>query len=63
MCLGEPPDAFEGEEMNWVDGKQKTATTVRGTSETIPPQVLETMVELVGIEPTTSSLRTMRSPS
>ena len=25
--------------------------------------VIETMVELVGIEPTTSSLRTMRSPS
>jgi Phage integrase family len=29
----------------------------------IPPQVIENMVELVGIEPTTSSLRTMRSPS
>ncbi len=27
------------------------------------PQVVETLVELVGIEPTTSSLRTMRSPS
>jgi integrase len=27
------------------------------------PQVAENMVELVGIEPTTSSLRTMRSPS
>ena len=27
------------------------------------PQVIEKMVELVGIEPTTSSLRTMRSPS
>jgi len=27
------------------------------------PQVLEKVVELVGIEPTTSSLRTMRSPS
>jgi hypothetical protein len=26
------------------------------------PQVIENMVELVGIEPTTSSLRTMRSP-
>jgi len=25
--------------------------------------VIEKMVELVGIEPTTSSLRTMRSPS
>jgi integrase len=37
--------------------------TKRITAETIPPQVLEKMVELVGIEPTTSSLRTMRSPS
>jgi hypothetical protein len=27
------------------------------------PEVIEGMVELVGIEPTTSSLRTMRSPS
>ncbi len=27
------------------------------------PQVVDSMVELVGIEPTTSSLRTMRSPS
>jgi len=27
------------------------------------PQLLENLVELVGIEPTTSSLRTMRSPS
>jgi hypothetical protein len=26
-------------------------------------QVIESLVELVGIEPTTSSLRTMRSPS
>jgi hypothetical protein len=26
-------------------------------------QMLEDLVELVGIEPTTSSLRTMRSPS
>ncbi len=34
---------------------------VRG--ERVIPQVIEKMVELVGIEPTTSSLRTMRSPS
>ena len=26
-------------------------------------QVIENMVELVGLEPTTSSLRTMRSPN
>lgn len=32
-------------------------------AETVPLQVIENMVELVGIEPTTSSLRTMRSPS
>ena len=37
--------------------------TKRGDAETIPPQVLEKMVELVGLEPTTSSLRTMRSPN
>jgi hypothetical protein len=37
--------------------------TKRGGAETVPPQVLENLVELVGIEPTTSSLRTMRSPS
>ena len=37
--------------------------TKRDTAETIPRQVLENMVELVGLEPTTSSLRTMRSPS
>ena len=29
----------------------------------VDSQMLENMVELVGIEPTTSSLRTMRSPS
>jgi integrase len=37
--------------------------TNRDAAETIPPQVIENLVELVGIEPTTSSLRTMRSPS
>ena len=37
--------------------------TKRGAPETIPPQVFENMVELAGIEPATSSLRTMRSPS
>jgi len=37
--------------------------TKRETPGAIPPQVIEKMVELVGIEPTTSSLRTMRSPS
>jgi hypothetical protein len=37
-------------------------TKREGQSEQIP-QVVERLVELVGIEPTTSSLRTMRSPS
>jgi len=37
-------------------------TKPRNESEEVP-QMLENMVELVGIEPTTSSLRTMRSPS
>jgi integrase len=44
-------------------GYDTTDDTKRDAIETIPPQVLENMVELVGIEPTTSSLRTMRSPS
>ena len=50
-------------------GNASSAYEVKGydakpnTAETIPLQVLENMVELVGIEPTTSSLRTMRSPS
>jgi len=37
--------------------------TKRDAAEAIHPQVLENLVELVGLEPTTSSLRTMRSPS
>jgi hypothetical protein len=37
--------------------------TKAGAVENVYPQVLENMVELVGLEPTTSSLRTMRSPS
>ncbi len=37
--------------------------TKRDAADPIPPQVLENMVELVGLEPTTSSLRTMRSPN
>ena len=37
--------------------------TKQGSEPQQVPQVIEKMVELVGIEPTTSSLRTMRSPS
>jgi integrase len=40
----------------------KDATNELRTGQ-VPPEVVENMVELVGIEPTTSSLRTMRSPS
>jgi integrase len=40
----------------------KHDTKPEGRSEQVP-QLVENMVELVGIEPTTSSLRTMRSPS
>jgi Phage integrase family len=40
----------------------KHVTNEEKRSEQVP-QVLGNMVELVGIEPTTSSLRTMRSPS
>ena len=47
--------------------KPEGYVTKHDTKETMPeehmPQVLENLVELVGIEPTTSSLRTMRSPS
>jgi len=37
--------------------------TKQGEQEVVPPEVVDSLVELVGIEPTTSSLRTMRSPS
>jgi integrase len=54
-----------------VKGKSESETRGYDTkSDTKPegqrgpvPQVIEKLVELVGIEPTTSSLRTMRSPS
>ncbi len=42
------------------DTNQDTRQGFRGERV---PQVIEKLVELVGIEPTTSSLRTMRSPS
>ena len=37
--------------------------TKRDATKIVYSQEIENMVELVGIEPTTSSLRTMRSPS
>jgi integrase len=46
-----------------VRGYDTSHDTKRGAAETIPPQVFENLVELVGLEPTTSSLRTMRSPN
>ena len=48
--------------LNVLHYATKDATNERG-GEHVPSEVLENMVELVGIEPTTSSLRTMRSPS
>ena len=48
---------------NQAKGYDTNHDTKRGTAESIPPQVIENLVELVGLEPTTSSLRTMRSPN
>jgi len=48
---------------NGTKGYDTNNDTKQLAAESVPPQVLENMVELVGIEPTTSSLRTMRSPS
>ena len=45
----------------WTEGRHGVVRGEPGTARV--PQVIENMVELVGIEPTTSSLRTMRSPS
>jgi len=52
--------ANSGSETRGYDTKHDTK---RGAAEAMPSQVIENLVELVGIEPTTSSLRTMRSPS
>jgi hypothetical protein len=49
-----------GDEANSYDTNHDTK---QEAPEAILPQVIDNMVELVGIEPTTSSLRTMRSPS
>jgi integrase len=46
-----------------VGGYDTNNDTKEGWQDEQIPQVIENMVELVGIEPTTSSLRTMRSPS
>jgi hypothetical protein len=47
-------------QMNGYDTKNDTKTT---REDSVALELVENMVELVGIEPTTSSLRTMRSPS
>jgi integrase len=44
-------------------GYDTIGDTKQHAAESVHPQVIENLVELVGIEPTTSSLRTMRSPS
>ena len=52
--------ADSGGETGSYDTNNDTKRAVRAKQV---PQMIENMVELVGIEPTTSSLRTMRSPS
>ena len=55
-----------GDGINWgteTRGYDTNHDTKRSEADDHIPQVFENMVELVGIEPTTSSLRTMRSPS
>ena len=54
------PRANSGSESRGYDTNNDTKQPVRDEQV---PQVIGNMVELVGIEPTTSSLRTMRSPS
>ena len=58
-------DALSSGRLSGVDagGYVTNRVTKQGEAETVPPEVIDSMVELVGIEPTTSSLRTMRSPS
>jgi len=46
-----------------IQGYDTNNGTKQESAEQVPSEVVENMVELVGIEPTTSSLRTMRSPS
>ena len=46
-----------------ISGYDTSHDTKQVASPISHPQIVEKMVELVGIEPTTSSLRTMRSPS
>jgi integrase len=54
------PEVKTGSEAGSYDTNNDTK---KQRPEKQPAQVIENMVELVGIEPTTSSLRTMRSPS
>jgi hypothetical protein len=51
-------EAFSGRELVFIEDERDSAAKI--LSEAEGPARL---VELVGIEPTTSSLRTMRSPS
>jgi hypothetical protein len=46
-----------------IKGYDTNDDTKRDSGKDDALQLIEKMVELVGIEPTTSSLRTMRSPS
>ena len=60
LSMTRPDKANSGGETGGYDTNNDTKSPE--TTEQVP-QVLQKMVELVGIEPTTSSLRTMRSPS
>ena len=60
LASGRRNNAFSGVKLGVTT---QTATQNRAARREQIPQVIENMVELVGIEPTTSSLRTMRSPS
>jgi hypothetical protein len=45
------------------NGYSTNHSTKRVSNEMVIPQIIDSMVELSGIEPLTSSLRTRRSPS
>ena len=58
-----PRASFGANSEGKTEGYDANNYTKPVTQEGEIPQLIETLVELVGLEPTTSSLRTMRSPS
>ncbi len=59
LSSGHAADALRGSDGGY---DTKNDTKQGGAGEQVP-EVIKNMVELVGLEPTTSSLRTMRSPN